>query len=439
LSQLLTNLGNNAVKFTEHGEVVVAVELLEHDAASAQLRFEVRDTGIGMSLEQQQRLFQPFSQADASTSRRYGGTGLGLAISRRLVRLMGGELDVDSAPGRGSRFHFSLRFGLPAAPAAPAAQPPAPPAEASLQGARALIVDDNACAREVLAQMSGALGMKVDTAVDGVAALQQVALADARDEPYDLLLLDWKMPGMDGVELARVLAQRPHPRHPTPPVLMLTAFSRVQVQQRLAEEAVDVGSLLTKPVTPSSLFDACIAALGLAVGRATRSEQREGSMLVHQARLSGARILLVEDNPFNQELALDVLSQAGIVVTVAGNGQEALAVLAQQPFDGVLMDCQMPVMDGYTATRALRQQPQWRDLPVIAMTANAMVGDRDKALAAGMNDHIAKPISMDEVFATLARWVRPEAHASGRAAAGAGAGALAGDLAGLRQPLRPPG
>jgi PAS domain S-box-containing protein len=424
LSQLLTNLGNNAVKFTEHGEVVVAIEVLERDDASAHLRFEVRDTGIGMNAEQQQRLFQPFSQADASTSRRYGGTGLGLAISRRLVRLMGGELEVDSAPGRGSRFHFSLRFSLQAGPAA---QPSGPPAEPGLQGARALIVDDNPCAREVLAAMSGALGMKVDTAVDGVEALQQVTLADARDEPYNLLLLDWKMPGMDGVELARVLSQRPRPRHPTPPVLMLTAFSRSQVQQRLNEERVEVGSLLTKPVTPSTLFEACVAALGLVVGRATRSEQREESMLVHQAGLSGARILLVEDNAFNQELALDVLSRAGIVVTVAGNGQEALAVLARHRFDGVLMDCQMPVMDGYAATRALRQQPQWRDLPVIAMTANAMVGDRDKALAAGMNDHIAKPINVDDMFATLARWVRPNAHAPGSAAGGA----LAGDLADL--------
>ena len=404
LSQVLLNLGNNAVKFTEHGEVVIAIEVLERDEASAHLRFEVRDTGIGMSVEQQQRVFQAFSQADASTSRRYGGTGLGLAISRSLVRLMGGELDVHSAPGRGSRFHFSLRFSLQAGPAA---QPRAPQGGASLQGARALIVDDNACAREVLAEMSGMLGMKVDTAADGTEALRQVTLADARDEPYDLLLLDWKMPVMDGVELARVLAQRPRPRHPTPPVLMLTAFGRGQVQQRLCEEGVEVGSLLTKPVTPSTLFEACVAALGLAVGRATRSEQREESMLVHQARLSGARILLVEDNEINQELALDVLSRAGIEVTVAGNGQEALAMLAQHRFDGVLMDCQMPLMDGYETTRALRRQPQWQDLPVIAMTANALVGDRDKALAAGMNDHIAKPINVDDMFATLARWVRP--------------------------------
>jgi len=431
LGQVLINLGNNAAKFTEKGEVVIAVEVLERGDASVHLRFEVRDTGIGMSVEQQQRLFQPFSQADTSTSRRYGGTGLGLAISRHLVRLMGGELNVDSTPGRGSRFHFSVRFGLQPERVA---QPRTLQRVGGLQGTRALIVDDNMRAREVLAEMTGALGLKVDTACDGLDALRQVALADARDEPYDLLLLDWKMPGMDGVECARVLSDRERPRHPTPPVLMLTAFSRGEVQQRLNEQGVAVGALLTKPVTPSTLLDACVAALGLAVRPSTRIAQREESMLSHRARLGGAHILLVEDNAFNQELALDVLSRAGVVVTVANNGQEALAMLGRERFDCVLMDCQMPVMDGYAATRALRQQAQWRDLPVIAMTANAMVGDRDKALAAGMNDHIAKPIRVDDMFATLSRWVRPVAAASeaspGVASAGSHLGALA-DLPGV--------
>ena len=405
LGQVLINLSNNAVKFTERGEVLVAIEVIERDAASAQLRFEVRDTGVGMDPDQQERLFQPFSQADASTSRRYGGTGLGLAISRHLVRLMGGELGVDSTPGRGSRFHFSVRFGLqPEGSTQPAAMP-----HEGLRGTRALIVDDNACAREVLADMTAALGLRADTAVDGLDALRLVGLADARDEPYDLLLLDWKMPGMDGVECARVLSQREPQRHPTPPVLMLTAFSRGEVQQRLTEQRVVVGALLAKPVTPSTLFDACGAALGLATRHPTRVARREETLHGHRASLSGARVLLVEDNAINRELALDVLSRAGIVVSVAGNGQEALDMLARQRFDGVLMDCQMPVMDGYAATRALRRQPQLQRLPVIAMTANAMVGDRDKVLAAGMNDHIAKPIKLDELFATLARWVRPAA------------------------------
>ena len=408
LGQVLLNLGNNAVKFTDLGEVVVTIEVVDHDATSVQLRFEVRDTGVGMSVEELQRLFQPFSQADASTSRRYGGTGLGLAISRRLVRLMGGELDVDSAPGRGSRFHFSVGFKLRAGDAAL----PQALEQGRLRGTRALIVDDNASAREVLAEMADALGLQVDTAVDGLDALRKVERADVSDRPYDLLLLDWKMPGMDGIECARVLSQREAHRHPTPPVLMLTAFSRGEVQQRLAERRVAVGGLLTKPVTPSTLFDACGAALGLVTRRPTRIARREEALHGHRAILNGARVLLVEDNPINQELALDVLSRAGVVVSIAGNGREALDMLAKQRFDGVLMDCQMPVMDGYAATRALRQRPELRDLPVIAMTANAMVGDRDKVLAAGMNDHIAKPIKLDEMFATLARWVHPATTAA---------------------------
>jgi PAS domain S-box-containing protein len=403
LGQILLNLGNNAVKFTEHGEVSVGIESLEQDDASVLLRFEVRDSGVGMSEQELQRLFQPFSQADASTSRRYGGTGLGLAISRHLVRLMGGELEVDSAPGCGSRFHFSVRLGLQSEPYT---QPMGLQQE-GLRGTRALIADDNACAREVLTEMAGALGLQVDTAVDGMDALRKVEHADATDRPYDLLLLDWKMPGMDGIECAHALSQRRQQRHPTPPVLMLTAFSRGEVQQRLAEQRVVVGALLAKPITPSTLFDACGAALGLVTRHPTRLARREEAMHGHRAQLSGARVLLVEDNAINRELALDLLNRAGVVVGVATNGQEALEILARERFDGVLMDCQMPVMDGYAATRALRQRPELHDLPVIAMTANAMVGDRDKVLAAGMNDHIAKPIKLDELFATLARWVCP--------------------------------
>jgi len=415
LSQILLNLGNNAVKFTERGEVAVAIEVIERDGDSVRLRFDVRDTGIGISPEQQQQLFQPFSQADASTSRRYGGTGLGLAISQQLTRLMGGELGIDSVPGRGSRFHFSLRFGLQAVPEAP----PTAPGREGLRGTRMLIVDDNAAAREVLAGMASALGLTADTAVDGGDALRQVERAEADDAPYALVLLDWKMPGIDGIECAQLLRQRQGGRHPAPTVLMLTAFSRAEALQQLAKSQLTVGALLTKPVTPSTLLDACSSVLGLASQPGTRSARREEALLGHRANLSGARVLLVEDNPINRELASEMLSRAGINVSLAANGQEALALLRRQVFDGVLMDCQMPVMDGYAATRALRQEPGLRELPVIAMTADAMVGDRDKVIAAGMNDHIAKPINVDAMFATLARWVRP-ARAEEAVAAGNG-------------------
>jgi PAS domain S-box-containing protein len=402
LGQVLLNLGNNAVKFTEQGEVLVSIRVVDRDSTSVQLRFDVRDTGIGMTAEQQRRLFQPFSQADAATTRRYGGSGLGLAISRHLVRLMGGEIAVDSEPGGGSRFHFTLRLGLQAEPHAP---PPTLRHE-GLRGARVLIADDNACARDVLAGMAAALGLRADTAADGADALRRVALADDRNEPYSLLLLDWQMPAMDGLECARRLAERAT-RHPTPAVLMVTAFSRDEVLRRLDQQQLAVGALLTKPITPSTLFDACIAALGLAPFHPTRTARREEALQRHRMSLSGARVLLVEDNAINRELALDLLKQVGVVVSVACDGQEALDTLARQSFDCVLMDCQMPVMDGYAATRALRQQPHLKNLPVIAMTANAMVGDREKVLAAGMNDHIAKPIKVDEAFATIARWLRP--------------------------------
>ena len=408
LLQVLINLGNNAVKFTDRGEVSVAIDVAERDDTSVQLRFDVRDTGIGMTAEQQQQLFQPFSQADASTSRRFGGTGLGLAISRHLVRLMGGELVADSAPGRGSSFRFSLRFGLQTGPAAR----PSAPRHEGLRGTRALIVDDNASAREVLAGMTVALGLEADTAADGMDALRMVALAEAGNRPYDLVLLDWKMPGMDGVDCARLLLQRERQQHPAPTVLMLTAFSRDEVAQRLAEQKLSVAALLTKPVTPSTLLDACSTALGLVTPQPTRAGRREEALLGHQASMSGTRVLLVEDNAFNREVALEILGRAGVAVSIACNGQEALDMLERETFDAVLMDCQMPVMDGYAATRALRQRPQLQGLPVIAMTANAMVGDREKVLAAGMNDHIAKPIKFDDMFSTLARWVRPTKRVS---------------------------
>jgi len=402
LGQVLLNLGSNAVKFTDSGEVVVKVELREQDGAVVRLGFEVRDTGIGMSPEQQQRVFQPFTQADSSTSRRYGGTGLGLAISRQLVHLMGGELTVEAAPVRGSCFRFQLGFAVqPDAEAQPETAD-----KNALHGVRALVVDDNAGARELLVRMSQALGLRVDAVASGDEALARVEEADAADEPYELLLLDWKMPRMDGVECARVLATRPALRHPAPIVIMATAFGREEVRQRLAERQLRVGALLTKPVTPSSLLDACATALGRAASARTRSVRRAEAMVDHRAALAGARILLVEDNVFNQEIAVELLTRAGVVVSVASDGQRALDMLDHERFDAVLMDCQLPVMDGYAATRALRERPSLRSLPVIAMTANAMVGDREAVLAAGMNDHIAKPIVVAEMFATLAKWVR---------------------------------
>ncbi|MGM9491707.1 response regulator [Ideonella sp. YS5] len=401
LGQVLLNLGNNAVKFTDHGEIVVAVEEVQRNPDDVLLSFEVSDSGIGISPEQQQRLFQPFSQADSSTSRRYGGTGLGLAISSHLVHMMGGEIELDSEPGRGSRFRFTARLGL-----RPQASPAMPPERVEdLRGMRVLIADDNDVARELLVRMTSAMGLRPVAVPNGDAALQAIAQADAQDRPFQLLLLDWKMPVLDGVGcLARLSHVELH--HPLPAVLMLTAFSRDEVARRLTAEHLSAAATLTKPVTPSTLLDSFLGALQLPGRLSPRAERHEESLNAHRRSLAGARVLLVEDNPINQELASDLLGDAGIVLTTADNGRQALDLLEHDTFDLVLMDCQMPVMDGYAATRALRQLPHGRDLPVIAMTANAMVGDREKVIEAGMNDHIAKPIRVDELFATLARWIR---------------------------------
>jgi len=404
LRQVLINLGNNAVKFTERGEVVVAVDVLARDASSVRLRFEVRDTGIGITPDEMHRLFKPFSQVDTSTSRRFGGTGLGLAISHHLVHLMDGELGVDSTPGRGSRFHFSARFGLGTVATADDTARPCK----TLQGARVLVVDDNDAARDVLVSMARSLGLRASAAGRGPEAIGDVMAADARGEPFDLVLLDWKMPGMTGIECARELT-RASLRHPPPTMLMLTAFGRDEMARILAAEQVAVAATLTKPVTPSTLLNACMQAIGEPRQKPLRSELRDETLQSNRAALAGACVLLVEDNPFNQELASDLLSRARVAVQIANNGREAIDMVAREHFDAVLMDCQMPVMDGYAATRQLRSDPRWRHLPIIAMTANAMVGDRERVLAAGMNDHIAKPINVVEMFGTLSRWIRPEA------------------------------
>jgi CheY-like chemotaxis protein len=424
LGQVLLNLTNNAVKFTDRGEVALALHIAARGDDWIDLRFEVRDTGIGIEPAQRERLFQPFEQADTSTSRRYGGTGLGLAISRQLVHLMGGELDVQSTPGRGSRFFFTLRFALQQARTLGV-----PLRHAGLRGSRALVVDDNAQARAVLVAMARALGLQPDEAGGGAEALRKIAAAGA--EPYDLVLLDWKMPGMDGITCAQRIRDMAHDttragaRSPT--VLMLTAFSRDEVLRRIEEQGLPIDALLAKPVTPSALFDACRKALGLDASAGVRAGRRKGGRTDLRSTLKGARILLVEDNEINREVALELLSAQGITVVTAADGREALQVLERESFDAVLMDCQMPVMDGFAATRALRERPALRDLPVIAMTANAMVGDRERTLAAGMNDHISKPIDIDEMFATLARWIAPRRQAAPSTEAhGAGLRALPG-------------
>jgi two-component system sensor histidine kinase/response regulator len=409
LGQVLINLGNNAVKFTEHGEIIVGVELVNPSATDrerdgepeVELHFWVQDSGIGMTTEQCSRLFQSFSQADSSTTRKYGGTGLGLAISKSLVEQMRGRIWVESVQGQGSSFHFHARFGL---------QKDAPPRRMfraeELQGVRVLVVDDNAAAREILMAMAASFGLEVTAAWDGQQALQEVRQADAAGIPFDLVLMDWKMPVLNGIDTTLQIEAAPL-RSP-PSIVMVTAYGRDEAMELAQARGAILRSVLSKPTTPSSLLEAIGEALNRGIVNETRSGQRSDNQSEAMAQLRGARLLLVEDNDLNQELALELLRGAGIEVVLAGHGQEALEILERDPhFDGVLMDCQMPVMDGYTATRAIRRNPHLAQLPVIAMTANAMAGDREKVLEAGMVDHIAKPLNVAAMFNTIARWVKP--------------------------------
>jgi CheY-like chemotaxis protein len=389
LRQALVNLGSNAIKFTDRGEVTLGLEVQSQDAHSVELHGWVRDTGIGMSAEQIERAFRPFMQADSSTTRRFGGTGLGLTIVSQLVGKMGGRLWVDSAPGSGSTFHFSARFGRSATSAAPRMH-----LSGALRGQRALLVDDNAAALDVIGRMLENLGIVVDRASSGDAALHRL---DADPQAYRWIVLDWKMPGMDGVSCARRIVER-H-RRAQACILLVTAFSRDDALRAAA--GLPLAGVLEKPITPSSLLD-CLT-------QADAGEQPVKAAATPRTgleRLVGARILLVEDNLLNQELASVLLRRAGMQVEVAEDGQQALDRLRESgPFDGVLMDCQMPVMDGYTATSRLRENPAWRDLPVIAMTASAFPADRERALASGMNAHITKPLDADVMLHTMAQWI----------------------------------
>lgn len=401
LGQVLTNLANNAVKFTDQGEVVVGIEKVAQDAEGVELHFWVRDTGIGMTPEQCEKMFQSFSQADASTTRKYGGTGLGLAISKNLVELMKGHIRVESEYGKGSTFHFNARFGLQKEP-----MPRRMFLADELLGLRVLVVDDNAVAREILSTMARTFGLEVDVARDGQQALEMIALSEQQALPYDLVLMDWKMPVMNGVETVHRL-QDGHVTN-APAVIMVTAYGREEALGSAIQRGVVLKSVLTKPVTPSTLLEAIGEALGKGLITETRASERAESYIDAMARLSGARVLLVEDNEMNQELAMELLAQAEVEVVLAEDGQMALDILAVDTrFDGILMDCQMPIMDGYTATREIRSNPALAHLPVIAMTANAMAGDREKAVEAGMIDHIAKPLNVGEMFATLAKWIKP--------------------------------
>ncbi len=398
LGQILINLTNNAVKFTERGEIVVSVELEARGAEGVTLVFTVSDTGIGMSEDQLAHLFQSFSQADGSITRKYGGTGLGLTISKQLVELMEGAIGVTSTPGVGSSFRFTVKLGVDDDPAAALAPPAAP-----LQDVRVLVVDDCETAREALVEMLDSLGVAAHAVDSGEQSLELLRAASERGMPYQVVLMDYLMPGWDGVETIRRIHANTELAAP-PAILMVSVCTRETVLQH--EGALPLHGFLTKPIGPALLYHSLLQVV--CPESAAKAPARPDTGARELATLRGARILLVEDNTNNREVALDFLAAAPVQVDVAMHGLEALQMVQQRDYDLVLMDIQMREMDGLTATRRIRAVERLRDLPIVAMTAHAMAGDRDKSLAAGMNDHITKPIDPDQLFRALLTWIDPQ-------------------------------
>ncbi len=397
IGQVLINYVNNSIKFTEEGQISVIVRVIEETDKDVLLHLAVRDTGIGMTPEQQARLFESFQQADSSTTRRYGGTGLGLAISKKLADLMGGSVGVESIEGKGSTFWFRARLGKGEA------RRKALESVVEFEGRHVLLVDDNADSRAELSDLLAAMGFVVGEVSSGPQALDEIANADLRGEGFEIVFLDWRMPGMDGVEVARkirMLDLKTQPR-----LVMCTAYSRTDVMQ--AAEAAGFDEILIKPVNGSTMFDAAMRALHRDQPASDRRRVVEPSatQLARVEGIRGARILLVEDNELNQEVAKALLREEGLIVDVAVDGRQALENIARNHYDLVLMDMHMPVMDGVTATRELRKNPKYAALPIVAMTANVMENDRQLCLDAGMNDHVGKPIEPEQLLAALIRWI----------------------------------
>ena len=408
LSQVLSNLVNNAIKFTNHGEILVRLALDALSPRHCVLRAEVSDSGVGIPAERIPHLFQPFEQADGSTTRRFGGTGLGLSISRQLVTHMGGEIGVENRPEGGALFHFTAKLGIHQEPAEPTRRPPA--------GLRVLVVDDSATSRKVLQTMLDSFGFQVELAESGEAALERFAAGS-----FDLVLTDWRMPGLDGLETAQRLRALCAERHgdderPTPIIIMVTAYGSEAVREKAlrgsrggnwggnggghGDSALD--GYLTKPITPSQLLDTIMETLAHHPGMPAVLPTPTPETL---PQLGGRRILLVEDNAINRQVARELLESVGLRVSDAVNGAEAVTALDRGSYDLVLMDIQMPEMDGYEATRRIRADGRFADLPIIAMTAHALSGDRERCLEAGMNDHLGKPIDPPKLYSVLRRWL----------------------------------
>ncbi|MEY4719792.1 MAG: hypothetical protein RL563_2410, partial [Pseudomonadota bacterium] len=399
LGQVLINFATNAVKFTDRGEITIGVRALEVNEHSTLLKFLVKDTGIGLSEEQMGRLFQSFQQADSSVTRKYGGTGLGLVICKNLARIMGGEIGVRSEVGQGSEFWFTARLGKSQIHHHRLQLTPHP----DLRGKHMLVIDDNENARTVVSTLLQSMSFHVSEAISGPAALESIKQAVSQEKSFDAIFIDWQMPHMDGIEVAKNI--RGMGLTPTPKLLLVTAYGREQVIKGAMQAGFD--EIILKPINASSLYDAVARAFGKDTETDVPKLDKQNSEVSDLADLAGARILLVEDNEMNQQIASELLQDAGFFVDIAVNGQEGVDKVKQNMYQLVLMDMQMPVMDGLSATIEIRKSPHLATLPIIAMTANAMTQDRERCLAAGMNDHLPKPLEPNDLWAALRQWIKP--------------------------------
>ncbi len=408
LRQVLLNLADNAAKFTEKGEIRLFVKLQKIENGIVELAFRIEDSGIGMSEEQLNKIFSPFQQADISTTRKFGGTGLGLTICKSIIELMDGSLRVESTLGHGSTFSFTASFKLQENEIKdiPADFQPR-------KGLKALLVDDSESARMVLQDMLESFGFEVYAAASGQEAIALFQENHTEENPFSILIVDWKMPSMNGIELAEHLRKT---THKIPAVVMVTAYGVESIKEATTQKTVD--DYLLKPVNPSTLFDVINNLLHLTPTRSKSEVSGMVDMEYLRSQLTGRKVLLVEDNEMNLDLALELLGDVGIQVSIAHNGLQALEAVERERFDCVLMDIQMPEMDGLTATQKIRQNDKHKLLPILAMTAHAMKGEAEKSLAAGMNQHITKPIDPFVLYTALLKHIHQQDVKIKQAAAG---------------------
>lgn len=394
LNQILLNLTSNAVKFTERGEVVVKARVVNVISNLIRLQFSIQDSGIGITEEQQKSLFESFSQADVSTTRRYGGTGLGLAISKSFVELMGGNIQVASTYGEGSTFSFEVEMTLPESDLDSCGKS----LPEDFSNKTALVVDDNLISLEILTELLGQYKIQATAVPSAELALKKVA-----ERHFDFIMLDWRMPNMDGLECAKQMLNE-HNIDDSKLVFM-SVEDADSLSAAAKKQSISVQHIIKKPISPSDLINLILEIAGIPI---IAPQQKNTEIVQPEQGLAGAKLLLVEDNQINKDIAENILQDQGVIVDHAWDGLEAIELVKKNDYDGILMDCQMPNMDGYTATREIRTSLKMTNLPILALTADAMIDDVKRALAAGMNDHISKPISVATMLSTIKKWIRTD-------------------------------